>query len=388
MGRPANPQWNLTPGLVLCGCVAHGHAVAQLWKVGAGVELGGAHGCGRTEGEQECYIVCAVAPTDQLCCLWNCVLVVYVLLWLLPAVCILAHGLTQKNLLLKLKADFIRADSAWAAYKPMEEHNRTLVGLVSAHLGIPEEEANAKLMTRIPSSRRRNSRASTTIVAYRYLRRAVSHFYENLGKAAVKAFVSSINESTGMGRQVLVARSRTRTVLSLTREEAAHLLTGDRFISEAFGKTALLAGASNMFASLGAGHLFEETTPDGTGKTVVCILGQVALVTTKVREHLKLRAYGGTAALATAAGVNEGHRQPWIRELATLDRVYWRLPSANNGLRLIDATSPLRASPDRPPVPGPSEMAGGEGAAAADGDDEDDGYSAEVVGDGLLEQMD
>lgn len=270
----------------------------------------------------------------------------------------------------------------------MEEHNITLVGLVAVHLGISEEEANAKLMTRIPSSRRRNSRASTTIVAYRYLRQAVSHFYENLGKAAVKAFVNSINESTGMGRQVLVAGSRARTVLSLKREEATHLVTGDRFISEAFGKTALLAGASNMFASLGTGHLFEESTPKSTGKTVVCILGQMALVTTKAREHLKLRAYGGTAALATAAGVNEGLRQPWIRELSTLDRVYWRLPSANNGLRLVDAASPCRASADRPSERGPEAFVDGEGAASADIDVEDDGYSAEVVGDGLQEQMD
>lgn len=295
----------------------------------------------------------------------------------------------QKGLVVKLKQDFINAESAWDAYKPMEEHNTYLVTLVAETLGVTREEANAKLMTRIPSSRRRNSRAATTVVAYRYLRRAVSHFYESLGKAAVKAFISSINDSTGMGRQVLLSGSRTRTALTLTREEAIHLLTGDRFISEAFGKTALLSGASNMFAAVGAGHRFEESVSGSMDKTVVCLLAHMALVATKVREHLKLRAYGGTAAQATAAGVNEGHRQPWIRELVTLDRVYWRLPSASNGLRLIDAASPSRASAERPPPRASGAVAGGAGGAAADGDGGDDvGYSAEAVGDGLLEQVD
>ncbi|KAK1863755.1 hypothetical protein I4F81_006309 [Pyropia yezoensis] len=278
------------------------------------------------------------------------------------------------------------------AYKTMGEHNLTLVDLVAGHLGITEEEANAKLMTRIPSSRRRNSRASSTIVAYRYLRRAVSHFYENLGKAAVKGFISSVNDSTGMARQVLVTGSRTRTVLTLTREAAIHLLTGDRYISEGFGKKALLAGASNMFAALGAGHLVEKSSPDSADKTIVCILAQMALGSTKVREHLKLRAYGGLAAQATAAGVNKGHRQPWIRELTTLDRVYWRLPETCNGLRFTDAASPLRATANRPPTLASGAVAAGAGGAVADGgDDEDDvedGYSAEAVGDGLLEQLD
>lgn len=76
-------------------------------------------------------------------------------------------GIVRKGLLIKLKQDFINAESAWDAYKPMEEHNTALVTLVADHLRITREEANAKLMTRIPSSRRRNSRAAATVVAYR-----------------------------------------------------------------------------------------------------------------------------------------------------------------------------------------------------------------------------
>lgn len=184
-------------------------------------------------------MLCAVAATDDIfysegssCLGAACPAAVVVYL--------LACSLPQKNMLIKLKQDFITARKPWEAYKTMGEHNLTLVDLVAGHLGFTEEEANAKLMTRIPASRRRNSRASSTIVAYRYLGRAVSHFHENLGKAAVKGFISSINDSTGMGRQVLVTGSRNRTVLTLTREEAIHLLSGDRYISEGFGKKALL----------------------------------------------------------------------------------------------------------------------------------------------------
>lgn len=256
----------------------------------------------------------------------------------------------RKDLLRVLKDDFIHAKSAWAVYKPMEEHHATLVRLVAERLGVTPEEASVKLLTRIPSSKRKNSKSPATVVAYRYLKRAVSHFYENLGKAAVKAFISSVNESTGMGKQVPVKGSRTRTVLALDQGEAIHLRQGDRFIHEAYAHKALLAGASNMFGFITAGHLFQESAPGNADRTVVCLLAHMAFVVTKVREHLRLRANDGTVVpLTDAAGMNEGHREPWIRELSTLDGVYWRLPAASNGLRLVDAASPTRASPLPPP---------------------------------------
>lgn len=252
----------------------------------------------------------------------------------------------RKDLLRVLKDEFIHAKTAWDVYKPMEEHHSTLVQLVGERLDLTHEEASAKLLVRIPSSKRSNSKTPSTVVAYRYLKRAVSHFYENLGKAAVKAFVSSINESTGMGKHVLVKNSTTRTVLTLDENEAEHLRQGDRFIHEAYANKALLAGASNMFASITAAELFEEPTPGRADKTVVCLLAHMAFVVTKVREHLRLRSNGGVAVpLTDQAGMNEGHREPWMRELTTLDGVYWRLPAASNGLRLIDAASPTRACP-------------------------------------------
>lgn len=50
-----------------------------------------------------------------------------------------------------LKEEFIHAEAAWDVYKPMVDHRTTLVKLVCERLGLTEAEANAKLLTRIPS---------------------------------------------------------------------------------------------------------------------------------------------------------------------------------------------------------------------------------------------
>lgn len=263
----------------------------------------------------------------------------------------------------------------------MVDHHATLVQLVRERLNLTDAEANAKLLTRIPSGKREGSKAPSTIVAYGYLKRAISHFFENLGKAAVKAFVSSINDTTGMGKQLPIKGSRTRTVLTLSSEEAGHLRHEDRFIHEAYGHKALLNGASNMFASLTASGLFEEIEEGSTDKTVVCLLAHMAFVVTKVREHLRHRAHGDVAqALTDSAGMNEGHREPWLRELVTLDAVYWRLPAESNGLRLIDAASPSRSSAVRPAVRAACGAATGGGAAAGIADASQVGAAASAGG--------
>lgn len=161
-----------------------------------------------------------------------------------------------------------------------------------------------------------------------------------------------------MGKEVPVRGSRTRTYLELSAEQAAFFLADDRFLNELYGHVALLAGAQNAFASLNASHLFTETVPETRATTVVCLFAQFALVVTKVREHLKLRAgLGAAAAAADNSGINEGHRDPWVREMASLDLALWRTPYTTRGLRLVDAASPSRASAWRPST--------GEGGAAA-----------------------
>eukprot|EP00170_Pyropia_yezoensis_P000434 contig_2341_g435 len=248
----------------------------------------------------------------------------------------------RTELLAMLKDDFIHAKSAWEVYKPMEAHYAALVLLVMEAQGVSSEEANEKLLMHMPARKRRGSKAPSTVVVYRCIKRAVSHFYENLGKAAVKAFISSINDSTGMGKQVPFKESKTRTALTLSPSEARHLAEGDRFITEAYCHEALLKALASMVATIGASDLFEEPTPGSEEPTMVCLLAHMAFVVTKVCEHLKLRGgegAGGTIQGNSQAGIKEGHREPWIWELERLDGVYWRLAAARNLLRLVDATS-------------------------------------------------
>lgn len=261
---------------------------------------------------------------------------------IIASACLFVRALlTQKDIVKELKKDFLDATSAWAVYQPMEAINAKMVRLLAARLNISEVDANVKLMGRIKVPKRKTTRTST-MVAYRYLKRSVSHMFENMGKAAAKAFISSINESTRMAHHV-ARPNTTRTVLELSPADAAYLFTGDRFIREMFGHMALLAAAKNMFASVNATDRFTEPNQQG-GDTVVCLLAHMAFVVTKVREHLRLRMNGGVVpSVALTPGVNEGHRELWIRELMTLDQVYWRRPEATNDLRLVDAASPTRA---------------------------------------------
>eukprot|EP00170_Pyropia_yezoensis_P002229 contig_9327_g2233 len=302
----------------------------------------------------------------------------------------------QTELLAMLKDDFSHAKSAWDVYKPMYAHHAALFLLMMESQGVSSEEANERLLMHMPARKRRGSKAPSTLVVYRYIKRTVSHFYASSGKAAVKAFISSITVSTGMGKHVPSKKSKKRTVLTLSPTEALHLAEGDRFITKAYCHEALQKALANMVASIGASDLFEEPTRGSEEPTMVCLLAHMAFVVTKVREHLKLR--GGEGAGATIqgnsqAGINEGHREPWIRELVRLDGVYWRLAAARNRLHLLDATSSTRVSPPRPAPPAPVEAVavhGKGGAAASDVPGEDgDGYSAMVVqGRGTLDLVD
>lgn len=111
----------------------------------------------------------------------------------------------------------------------MEVHNATLVDLLSTRFKITAAEANVVLMGRIKVLKRKADGRTDTMLAYRYPKRTASLFYEGLGRAAVKSFMSSVNESTGMGASTAVRGSKTRTVKDLPANESAFLLEGDRY---------------------------------------------------------------------------------------------------------------------------------------------------------------
>lgn len=83
-----------------------------------------------------------------------------------------------------LKKEFPDATSASAVYQPMEAINGTMLRILAELLNLSELDADASLMERIHGPKLKSA-GTTAMVAYRYLKRSVSLFFENLEKASV-----------------------------------------------------------------------------------------------------------------------------------------------------------------------------------------------------------
>lgn len=263
----------------------------------------------------------------------------------------------------------------------MDQHNAALLQLTMARCNAKEAAANTLLMGQVRVARRKNKGMQNTMVAYRYLRRSVGHFYGTLGAAATKAFLAGNFELKGIGRLVPVPGSPRRTMNEVNMAEALHLLSGDRFLHESFGHLALLDAMAVIFFLLEAGEvLITYCGPQQGVRVVSCLLAHFAFCVTKVREHLKLRCGSAVTAPGGNGGFNEGHRVPWMSELELLDGLMWRRNETNNGIRLLDGTSSTRAvvadlvTPLFPPAGIHIPVGGGTGAA------EEGGAGGEVAG--------
>jgi len=128
---------------------------------------------------------------------------------------------------------------------------------------------------------------------------------------------------TGMGVLRRARADRPKMEVFLSNNLAADLLADEEFITDADSRTALLDAGIEVFKSFGEGNRFCEPccTPTGhsTGSVaLVCLQAHLALFTTKVREHLKLRQrVPGTR---PRSNFNTGHRQTWEAELEVIDQ--------------------------------------------------------------------
>lgn len=97
-----------------------------------------------------------------------------------------------------MKSEWAEAEQAWKTYPATEYFNTTLVRLTARKLYLTAEGAHAVLIGRVSVPTRGNKgKATTEMVAYRYLKRSVSPFFEMLGKTAVKAYVAYIHGQQG-----------------------------------------------------------------------------------------------------------------------------------------------------------------------------------------------
>ena len=189
--------------------------------------------------------------------------------------------------------------------------------------------------------------------ACRYLNRRVSHFFQRIGDRVSASYTMKLFHLTGMGVLRRARADRPKMEVFLSNNLAADLLADDEFITDADSRTALLHAGIEVFKSFGEANRFSEPcrTPTGhsTGSVaLVCLQSHLAVFTTKVREHLKLRQrVPGTG---PRSNFNTGHRQTWEAEIEILnEHLISQGARQRNGLRLVDGNKDHRALSVRPP---------------------------------------
>jgi len=326
----------------------------------------------------------------------------------------------QKELQQWLQDRFVSPTCTGDLYLSMREVNIFLRDWVMRRMSVDAREAVRQLETkwRLPVRAKIAAAADEDTepaaaalskrktMAYRYLHRAVSHFYQRIGNKAVSAFATYVNEVENRGTLSRMRGTKTKYEVVFSPGEARDMLQDDAFITEAVPRAALLRALGTVFSSFGVLYRFTETGPTpGGARILTCLLGHLALVVMKVRQHLKMRSVvqpetdseqevvaastaaaaagaaahaagasaeeelsasreAGAAAAAAATAVlvtpalNLGHRAEWVQELTVLSRLLQvQGARASNGLRLLDGANPHRADPVRRPVPQTPTMA-------------------------------
>jgi len=201
-----------------------------------------------------------------------------------------------------------------------------------------------------------------TTVGYRYLHRAVSHFYQRIGNKAVSAFASFVNNKAQIGTLRRARGTQTKFDVVFSPHEAAALLANDAFMTELVYRQGIVRAVRTVFSVLGILDRFSEVSGvSGATDVIACFTAHVALVTMKIRSHLTRRAASQSVEEEVAdvsPGLNAGHRTEWVEELAVVRSLFEAQGArASNGLRLVDGTAPHRDDPSyrEPAPPGPAQ---------------------------------
>lgn len=189
-----------------------------------------------------------------------------------------------------------------------------------------------------------------TTLAYRYLHRAVSHFYQRIGNKAMCAFSTFVNDHAGLGTLQRTRGTRSKFEVVFAPDEAAALLANDAFITDLVYRAGVVRALHVTFSVLGVLHLFSEAgSVPGSADVIACLTAHFALVSTKIRASLKKSAACDSDeedVVDTTPGLNGGHRAEWVEELATVRVLLASQGSRTcNGLRLTDGEQPRRDDP-------------------------------------------
>lgn len=247
-----------------------------------------------------------------------------------------------KDLLLpELRKNLCNATDATSVYQTSSWHNRMLLRLTMEESSLSATDASAFLHSRVRfPSKSRSGRTIKTVS--RYLKQTVSYFYTQIRQTAVKQFVDSLykHSNHAMGKPYKAPNAK-RARIILTKENALELLSDDGLLEEVAPWKACIDALVAVFNRVGAGDTFSETvTTAPVKRRPVCLLAHVALVMTKIVEHLK-RVRGVPE--EQSPGMNAGHRLLWQRLLIELDGKFREVKEPQRGLRLRDADPAARA---------------------------------------------
>lgn len=189
----------------------------------------------------------------------------------------------QERLLKTLICEIRTASSSASVYPTTEVVNVHLMSVAARVMGVNEEEASQKLQGKMMLPVRKPAKGMALVVAYQYVKRVVSHLGSSLTSVAVSAFVKHIHTLKGMGTWSSPSASSTRRVLKLSAEECNELLSGDSFISDAYGRLAMLDALAKVIDDLeGAASMIAWTGPNKASRVIRCLYGHFANVSFRV----------------------------------------------------------------------------------------------------------
>jgi len=205
-------------------------------------------------------------------------------------------------------------------------------------------------------------RRSTTL-AYRYLHRAMSHFYHRIDNKAVSAFFTFINDHAGLGTLRRDCGTRTKVEVVFAPDEAADLLLNDAFITDLGYCGGVTRALHVVFSELGVLHLFSGGGgAPGSAEVIACLTAHFALVSMKIRACLKKRAASDSDdedAVDSTPGLNGGHRAEWVEEMGNIRHLLSSQGGRTcNGLRLTDGEQQRRDDPSYREPLAPASAAG------------------------------
>lgn len=254
-------------------------------------------------------------------------------------------------------------------YRTTEWHSNLMVSCVIKKQGLSRAEAWNLLQSEVllPST---SSPPFASRMVQKYLSRAIDYFYSSIALTAHRVYLKSLLDKgyEGVTREA-TNEAGTRFVIKISKQEAAKLCTDNTLVLDSDSMQAIRDATAAVFKKFGGYEKFFETSSTRSGKpALVCLLGHLAVVSTKIEEYLK-RVGGVTC--STTPGMNPGHREPWRRMLRVLDGALAQRGETRNGLRLVDGeradrglSPPDRVGDDEAGERG-SGMSGGLAAAAA-----------------------